>query len=557
MIPEVQNISVEWNKVTERQFDNILKKWRADVLKVDASLRSNGGHENPQMLSLDSDSIVENLGYPYGETQGDATLAGAVYGVYRYDELVDTYVTDKNGYFLTDYYPCGEGWNIREITPSEGYLLDETVYWLGVTPGQYTLEKNTKELDVYEDIIFGSLYLIKHMDDGSTGLETVEAGAEFEVYLKVAGSYENARDTERDYLITDEHGYAGGVTTEPVMETFRSLAAPDPESTTFQITASDISPYGFSAEVTPSETTTYYTVKFMPTEEFKTLDFDQLTADINAGFDEMFATSQMFDPNTTVAQVLSTYYYKGVFLADASGLTPETACSGFVAALSVETGHVVKIHKFENITTTGKLGNINPSVELIGYWSGDDEAGQIFGQPDATRGKAITVVKYSGFDGARKLSAVMWWGEMTDVDQYPDASLWSQLKASWLEIDQSQPYSFYVVNWEEPQTAFVYAEDNDGNPGTFGRLSTLATAENKGDIQDLIDLVEQINATSKSSFALPKSDVIGKNTGLTLNAKSFEAKVPVAKTVKAEVKVAEPKPYAPSYNVSYVRPFYM
>lgn len=161
------------------------------------------------MLSLDSDSIVEKLGYPYGETQGNATLAGAVYGVYRYDELVDTYVTDKNGYFLTDYYPCGEGWNIREITPSEGYLLDETVYWLGVTPGQYTREKNTEELDVYEDIIFGSLYLIKHMDDGSTGLETVEAGAEFEVYLKTAGSYENARDTERDYLITDEHGYAG------------------------------------------------------------------------------------------------------------------------------------------------------------------------------------------------------------------------------------------------------------------------------------------------------------------------------------------------------------
>lgn len=209
MIPEVQNISVEWNRVTERRFDNILKKWRADVLKVDASLRGNSEHGTTKMLSLDSDSIVENLGYPYGETQGDATLAGAVYGVYRYDELVDTYMTDKNGYFLTDYYPCGEGWNIREITPSEGYLLDETVYWLGVTPGQYTLEKNTEELDVYEDIIFGSLYLIKHMDDGSTGLETVEAGAEFEVYLKTAGSYENARDTERDHLITDEHGYAG------------------------------------------------------------------------------------------------------------------------------------------------------------------------------------------------------------------------------------------------------------------------------------------------------------------------------------------------------------
>lgn len=209
VIPEAQNISVEWNKVTERQFDNVLKKWRADVLKVDDSLRNNGAHGTPKMLSLDSDSIVAQLGYPYGETQGDATLAGAVYGVYRYEELVDTYVTDKNGYFLTDYYPCGEGWNIREITPSEGYLLDETVYWLDVMPGQYTLEKNTEDLDVYENIIFGSLYLIKHTGDGSTGPEAVEAGAEFEVYLKAAGAYENARDTERDYLTTDEHGYAG------------------------------------------------------------------------------------------------------------------------------------------------------------------------------------------------------------------------------------------------------------------------------------------------------------------------------------------------------------
>ena len=202
VIPDVQNISVEWNKVTERQFNNVLRELRASVFKVDASFRNSNKR-------IGSNAAGRRQGYPYGETQGNATLAGAVYGVYRYYELVDTYVTDKNGYFLTDYYPCGDGWNIREIAPSEGYLLDETVYWLGMTPGQYTLEKNTEELDVCEDIIFGSLYLIKHMDDGTTGLETVETGAEFEVFLKTAGSYEDARDTERDYLITDEHGFAG------------------------------------------------------------------------------------------------------------------------------------------------------------------------------------------------------------------------------------------------------------------------------------------------------------------------------------------------------------
>ena len=141
-------------------------------------------------------------------SQGDASLAGAVYGVYRYDELVDTYTTDQNGYILTDYYVCGDGWNIREISPSEGYLLDESIYWLDVEPGQYTVEKNTEELDVYENIIYGGFYLLKHKDNGDTQIETEEAGAEFEVYLKSAGSYENAKETERAYLITDEWGYA-------------------------------------------------------------------------------------------------------------------------------------------------------------------------------------------------------------------------------------------------------------------------------------------------------------------------------------------------------------
>ena len=115
---------------------------------------------------------------------------------------------DKNGYFLTDYYVCGDGWNIREITPSEGYLLDENIYWLDVDAGQYTVEKNTEDLDVYEDVILGGFYLFKHRDNGDTQIETEEIGAEFEVYLKSAGSYENAKETERAYLITDEWGYA-------------------------------------------------------------------------------------------------------------------------------------------------------------------------------------------------------------------------------------------------------------------------------------------------------------------------------------------------------------
>ena len=218
VLPEKQTVAVEWATVTEASFHNVTKKWRADVFKVDYDLyydtdMGGGVPEElvPMALSLDSDAMVEDYGYPYGVAQGDATLAGHTYGVFDGDTLVDTYVTDENGYFLTDYYPCGDNnWNIREISVAEdgGYLLSDEVYWLDVDCGNYSVELNTEYLDVTEYVIIGKISIIKHSDDGSTQIETPEVGAEFEVYLKSAGSYEDAKESERDYLICDENGFA-------------------------------------------------------------------------------------------------------------------------------------------------------------------------------------------------------------------------------------------------------------------------------------------------------------------------------------------------------------
>ena len=219
VIPESQGAVIEWNEVTEVKFHNVLKKWRADVFKLDADLAGFDDDDDsglvpvelmPMAFSLDSDAMVDDLGGIYGQSQGDATLEGAVYGVFKDGALIDTYTTDKNGYFLTDYYPCYENveWTIREISPSEGYLLDETVYYIDTYAGQYTVELNTVYPDVYEDIIKGKITIIKHTDDGSTKIETPEVGAMFEIYLKSAGSYEAAETTERDILTCDEFGYA-------------------------------------------------------------------------------------------------------------------------------------------------------------------------------------------------------------------------------------------------------------------------------------------------------------------------------------------------------------
>ena len=182
VVPDKQTAAVEWNKVTEKSFDNDLKKFNVTVTKSD-----------------------RRTGLP----QGDASLAGAKYGIYKGNQLIDTYTTDANGQFVTKYYICGDDWTIREISPSEGYLINTESLHIGAEAKLYTVEYNiAKPLDSYEDIIKGKVAIIKHCDDGVTKIETPEVGAEFEVYLKAAGSYENAGETERDILVCDENGFA-------------------------------------------------------------------------------------------------------------------------------------------------------------------------------------------------------------------------------------------------------------------------------------------------------------------------------------------------------------
>lgn len=122
--------------------------------------------------------------------------------------MVDKYTTDKNGGFTTSNYVSGDKWTLKEIEPSEGYLLDETEYHIGAEAKKYALENNSVSIGVTEDILKGKIAIIKHTDDGSTKIETPEKGAEFQVYLKSSGNYAKAKESERDTLICDEYGFA-------------------------------------------------------------------------------------------------------------------------------------------------------------------------------------------------------------------------------------------------------------------------------------------------------------------------------------------------------------
>ena len=193
--PSAQYVTIESGQTATVHFSNILKKFRVHVVKSDADT---------------------------GTAQGDATLAGAAYGIYNNGELVDTYTTGPDGSFMTRYYVCGDNWTVREIDPSTGYLLNDTVYEVGASPTLYEVELNTTENQVTETVIYGNIQLVKHTDgldpdvsgDENTDepnegvIERPEAGAVFEVYLKAAGSYDAAKESERDLLTTDGDGFA-------------------------------------------------------------------------------------------------------------------------------------------------------------------------------------------------------------------------------------------------------------------------------------------------------------------------------------------------------------
>lgn len=176
-----QTVTVTNGNTAIVSFNNKLKKFRVNVVKSD----------------------IEK-----GNAQGDAKLSGAKYGIYKGNQLIDTYTTDENASFTTKYYICDANWTIREISASEGYLVNDEVYKVGADPKLYTVEYNECKNAVTEQVIKGKIAIIKHTDDGSTQIETPEKGAEFQVYLKSAGSFVNADKDEKDTIICDEDGFA-------------------------------------------------------------------------------------------------------------------------------------------------------------------------------------------------------------------------------------------------------------------------------------------------------------------------------------------------------------
>ena len=141
---------------------------------------------------------------------GNASLAGAVYRVYYLQNGTTVYkdiTTGSNGVAILNDVPLGEI-KIQEISAPVGYKLDSTVHTYNVTSDKvssavYEMEPE----DFTEDVFKGKISLTKQIEMLGADAQ-LEQGAEYQVYLKSAGSYDAAKDTERDYLVTGADGKA-------------------------------------------------------------------------------------------------------------------------------------------------------------------------------------------------------------------------------------------------------------------------------------------------------------------------------------------------------------
>jgi uncharacterized surface anchored protein len=147
--------------------------------------------------------------------QGDATLSGAVFSLIDSNgNEIERLYCGNNSFVISKEVKLGS-YIVREVTPPKGYTLSQKDYPVTIDYAGQEVEINLVATEVKNTVIKGRIQLVKHSDDPDPAVDPENPqvqkpleGIVFEVYLKSAGSYDNAKSTERDLLTTDENGYA-------------------------------------------------------------------------------------------------------------------------------------------------------------------------------------------------------------------------------------------------------------------------------------------------------------------------------------------------------------
>ena len=182
--------------------DTSVHRFSVDGKSTDIPVVDDPGHIQLTIKKKDSDNNT-------GIASGDAKLEGAIYRV-AYLENGVTVTKDitinASAVARLSNLPIGK-LKVWEISAPIGYKLDSTVHVYDIKAHQVTSDIYELEPeDFTEDVFKGRISLHKQYETLDNLAE--EQGAEFDVYLKSAGSFDAAKETERDHITTGADGMA-------------------------------------------------------------------------------------------------------------------------------------------------------------------------------------------------------------------------------------------------------------------------------------------------------------------------------------------------------------
>jgi hypothetical protein len=149
--------------------------------------------------------------------------------------------------------------------------------------------------------------------------------------------------------------------------------------------------------------------------------------------------------------------------------------------------------------TTTSVGNVDPTIEILGVYNGEHEAGTIFGDVALTAGKPIVAVTHKNLEGASALFTAISADPFADVNALADRYIISEFRGYWSEIKNlSVPYEFFIAEWDIEQTIVSYAQDAEGREGKVARMGV--TPSQTRDIEELRAYVEERNNAAVSAM---------------------------------------------------------
>lgn len=396
-----------------------------------------------------------------------------------------------------------------KITPSD--LDAEYYYYIGYIDSK---KKSMKPIDIANAAITEYLYYwseagtiaIREASNGVLDLSGYELNIAETEYFIVAFSF----DANPTYgtIINEETGEydtnPGTISSAPVYVSFKTPEHGDAYNAEFKFNFSEVGPYDFTFEIESSDPSIYYQPGIAYPDGFNPEAAMAASADQLALVMQMCMEGQ--SPCLTHQEALDMLKQQGYPYRNGSAkfavknLNPETTYMGYVLAIDVKTGKFAKCYfDMDATVTTTSVGTVNPEIEILGVYNGDDENGTIFGDASLTVGKPIVAVTHKNIDGASALFTAISADSYNDVAALADRYILSEFYGYWSEITNlSAPHEFFIAEWDIDQTVVSYAEDANGAEGKVGKLAVKPSQIN--DIEELRAYVEERNATAAKAM---------------------------------------------------------